>query len=657
MILICLFCCPFIHLAQNEIDSLLKVAQSNSNDTNRVKAYIQLSEIGEIIDIPSYVEPCLKICERNKNRSPKLKSFYQKAIASCYNNLGFFYDYQYGDWKKAIEYYLKALKLHQIEKDDFGEAAVLLNIGYIYLNQEQYDLAIKYSVLGVEKHRKVNNIIGEGIGLNNIGFIYKKMKEYDKANDYFLQSIKLKMATNEQSSVANTYINIGSVFLEKEVPDSAIVYYNKSLAIFEELKNKKGISNVCSSLANLYFNIGQIEIANRYGERSLKLAEELGIPLRIKGASEIMYKVYKHKNRNDLALKMYETFITMKDSISNEESRASLNKEHVKYEYSIKEANLKSEQEKKDLINRAEINHQKNIRNSFLGGIILLGLLIVFVIRSYLLKKKSNVELANKNEEISHKNHLIEEKQKEIIDSINYAYRIQKAMLTSDEYIQSYLGDNYFIFFQPKDIVSGDFYWAVNHGGYFFIATSDCTGHGVPGAFMSLLNISFLNEIVIERNVLATNEVFFEQRQQIVKALNSNDGMDSVLTRYDFANYKLSFTAANNPLWLIRNDEVISYKPDKMPVGNYIDNEKAFSVTEVDLEKGDVIYTFSDGYADQFGGPNGKKFKYKQFQELLLEIHQKPMMEQKDILSRTMKDWIGEEEQIDDILVIGIRIS
>jgi serine phosphatase RsbU (regulator of sigma subunit)/Tfp pilus assembly protein PilF len=640
------------------LDSLKNSAENNSIDSNRVKAYIALSEEGEIIDIPKYVNPCLEICQKNKKNklSKQELSFYNKAIASCYNNFGFYYDYQFGDWNRAIQYYLKAIKMHVEEKDEFGEAVVLLNIGYIYLNQNQFDLALSYSLKGVEKHRRVKNVLGEGIGLNNIGFIYKRMKNYDKANEYFLKSLTLKKRTNEYASIANTFINIGAVFLEYGKIDSAIVYYNKSLNLFEKIGNKKGIANVCANLAKLYFDIGKVELANKFGIKSLKLSEELGIPKSIKGASEIMYKIYKSKHQNVLALKMHELFIKMKDSLSNTESRESLNKEHVKYEYSIKEANLKAEQEKRDLINKAEIEHQKNVRNSFLIGFILLGLLVVIVIRSYLQKRKSNVELSLKNDEIIHQNHLIEEKQKEIIDSINYASRIQNAMLTSEEYIQSYLGDNYFIFFQPKDIVSGDFYWAVNHGGYFYMAVSDCTGHGVPGAFMSLLNISFLNEHVIEKNIIETNEVFFEQRKQIVKALNSNDGMDSVLSRFDFNAMKLSFTAANNPLWLVRENELIVYKPDKMPVGNYIDNEKEFSVTEIDLLKGDVIYTFSDGYADQFGGPNGKKFKYKQFQELLLSIHQLPMDEQSNVLKETMKHWIGNEEQIDDILVVGIRV-
>ena len=272
-------------------------------------------------------------------------------------------------------------------------------------------------------------------------------------------------------------------------------------------------------------------------------------------------------------------------------------------------------------------------------------------------------ELADSRREIAEaQKHIIEEKQKEILDSIHYAKRIQQAMLTSEDYIAEHFNAENFIFYQPKDIVSGDFYWALSHHDKFYIAAADCTGHGVPGAFMSLLNISFLNENVIERGIKNPDQILNEQRREIIKALNptgnenSKDGMDCALCAFDLKNNKLQFALANNPLWLIRAGELIEFKSDKMPVGKYEDHIKNFTLQSTEIFKGDCIYIFTDGYADQFGGDKGKKFKYKQLKELLLLNVHKPMNEQKEMLSKTINDWKDNLEQVDDILIIGVRV-
>jgi len=228
---------------------------------------------------------------------------------------------------------------------------------------------------------------------------------------------------------------------------------------------------------------------------------------------------------------------------------------------------------------------------------------------------------------------------------------------------------SFFILYKPKDIVSGDFYYALAHKSanskneMFYLAAADCTGHGVPGAFMSMLGVSSLNEAIIEKGIPQPNEILNDIRNSIIASLNpegsdeeAKDGMDCVLCAYDFEGMKLHFSAANNPLWIVRNGELLEYKPDKMPVGKYGDVLKSFTLQTVDLQKGDVVYAFTDGYADQFGGPKGKKFKYKQLEEKLLAHHQLPMDEQKKVLGEIFENWKGNLEQVDDVLVIGIKI-
>ncbi|MES2396342.1 MAG: SpoIIE family protein phosphatase, partial [Bacteroidota bacterium] len=209
-----------------------------------------------------------------------------------------------------------------------------------------------------------------------------------------------------------------------------------------------------------------------------------------------------------------------------------------------------------------------------------------------------------------------------------------------------------------------DFYWLMEKDNDLYVCTADCTGHGIPGAFMSLISMGILNEIIYSKSHLKhTDEILNELRRIIILAVNpegsaeeGKDGMDTVLCRFDLKKMELEYSAANNSFYIIRNGELLVFKPDKMPVGKHIGLEKPFTRTVVPLEKGDCIYTFSDGYVDQFGGPKGKKFQSKQLKELFLANCHKPMYMQKEILNKQLQQWKGNCEQVDDILVIGIRV-
>ncbi len=269
-----------------------------------------------------------------------------------------------------------------------------------------------------------------------------------------------------------------------------------------------------------------------------------------------------------------------------------------------------------------------------------------------------------------------------ITDSINYAGRIQKAMMVPEEYISELLPE-YFVLNKPKDIVSGDFLWLTRENNKIILAVADCTGHGVPGAFMSVLGISFIREIVNARKNIRPNEILNELRKLVISALHQTvesgeamDGMDIAVCSINLENKELQFAGANNPLYLIRDGELTIIKADKMPVGIFFKEETGFSNHEIKLEENDLIYMFSDGYSDQLGGPTGKKFMLKQFQQLLCDIHNKPMKEQKEILDKTIEAWKtgttvkyapvshftwqaekqkGSYDQIDDILVFGLK--
>jgi serine phosphatase RsbU (regulator of sigma subunit) len=254
----------------------------------------------------------------------------------------------------------------------------------------------------------------------------------------------------------------------------------------------------------------------------------------------------------------------------------------------------------------------------------------------------------------------------EIIDSISYAERIQSAMLPPETYISELLNEN-FILYKPRDIVSGDFYWIKQVNQYIVLVAADCTGHGVPGAFMSMLGMSYLNEIVQRREITQANQVLNELRKQIKFSLRqhgqrdeSKDGIDMALCVMDLKSMKIQYAGANNPLYLIKDvkgtPELKEIKADRMPLGYYQGKDISFVNHDIQLDMGDTFYMFSDGFIDQKGGKENKKFMSKKFKNLLLEIHDQPMFDQKDILDKTLLDWMGINPQMDDILVLGVRV-
>jgi len=332
--------------------------------------------------------------------------------------------------------------------------------------------------------------------------------------------------------------------------------------------------------------------------------------------------------------------------------------------------------QQKQILNEqlAKIHMQQLIMYLFIAMILLLIFLGFFIYRNYKIKKQANIILSQKNEEILKQNEEIKqqkieiEKQRdeialqkqEITDSIKYASRIQQAVLPPIKIIENLFYENFFIFNRPRDIVSGDYYFITSKGQKLIISAADCTGHGVPGAFMSLLGISFLNEIINKQEHFQADTILNQLRQNIINALNQSDdkntkdGMDMVLCIFDFEEKIVQFAGANNPLYHIRNGELIEIKGDKMPIGLY-DELKPFTKHTIELQPNDTFYMFSDGYADQFGGPEGKKFKYKRLKEMLLSIQHLQMKEQYKVIEETIDNWEKGYFQVDDMLLIGIK--
>lgn len=613
----------------------------------------------------------------------------KEGEARSLSNLAYIYDQQ-GDIPKSLEYNHKSLKIKEEIGDKDGIAYSFNNMGTIYLLQNDYKKALDYFNKAYALQNEVNNKNGAAQTLNNIGFLYFNKGNLKLALEYYEKSLAQRKLLQDKQGIAETTSNIGALYQEladqselkqdKKAQDSlnskALGYFREALAIQQISEDTKGAAISMINMAEILFEQGEFKLAEENGLLGLKLSKEIGSPNNIRHACAFLSKVYEKKGNYKGAYEMAVLLKLMSDSISNENTkRASLQKS-FQYEYDKKAAadSVRVEEERK--VVTAQLKQERTQRFALYGGIVLIAIFSGFMYHRFRITRKQKFIIEDQKVEVEkqreladsrriiaeEQHHVIEDKQKEILDSIHYAKRIQQALLTGESYIKDHFKAECFILYQPKDIVSGDFYWAVSQHDKFYIATADCTGHGVPGAFMSLLNINFLNENVIERSIKLPGKILTEQRREIIKALNpkgdenSKDGMDCVLCAFDLKNNQLDFAASNNPLWLVRNNELIEYKADKMPVGKGEDDANDFRTQTISLEKGDIIYTFTDGYADQFGGPKGKKFKYKQLEGVILTNADKPMQEQKEILSAILNEWKSEHEQVDDILVIGVRI-
>jgi serine phosphatase RsbU (regulator of sigma subunit) len=584
---------------------------------------------------------------------------------AAYNTLGSIY-LETTKYDKALEAYLKVLRISEASNNSRGLISALNNCGLLYSETKKFDLALSNLKRAIKVAEDAKDERGATSSLINLGKVYGDMGVYDSVIYYNELALKSKREANDKSGIATCLDNIGQAYLLLGKSSLAIEKINEARQLQEEIGDKRGAIISIINLGDIYSATGKKQDAIAAYQLAYDNSLKLGTTDLASKSADHLATIYSEQGDFKTAFKFHKIYASLKDSVMNEASNKNMAEQQARYETEIKDKTIallntdKALQETEIREKKAESEKRESQRNVFIVGFVLVLALAGFILVGYRQKRKTNFALAQKNE-------LIEEKNKNITDSINYAQRIQKAMLTSDVYLQKQLTD-YFILNKPKDIVSGDFYWATKtDDGKLFFFTADCTGHGVPGAFMSLIGVSLLNEIVIEKKTRATNEILNLLREEIIRSLNPDDtgadfekgvmdGMDGVLCMYDEQKMKLEFSCANNPLWIFRDGTLSIFPAEKMPIGKHQGEKRSFTKNSFDLQKGDIIYTFSDGYADQFGGPQGKKFKYKQLQELIIANAHRPLPQQKENLDIKFEEWRAGLEQVDDVLVVGIKI-
>ncbi|MGV3630324.1 MAG: tetratricopeptide repeat protein [Bacteroidota bacterium] len=575
----------------------------------------------------------------------------QAGIALYYNNLGSV-SHSRGDVHKALEYYFKGLRVAEKANKLEAKAIIYSNIGVVFDEQRDFEQALDYYGKSLQIQKKIGDKVGIATTYNNIGFSSNRLGQSDKAVYYYELARKTYEEVGDKIGIATALGNIGDIYSESGQRDKALEYLKRSLQYDLETNNQDGIAMNYINIADIYLKARHYADAESYALKALKIGREIDSPEDQESASNVLKDIYVAKGDWKNAYRMQELFSRMQDKINNQSNHKEALTLGLKHEFEKEKVKARKEHEKKMALSREEKEKQRLILYFALGILVVVILFLVLIINRFRVTQKQKAI-------IEEQKHLVEEKNREITDSITYAKRIQSAILPRPKLVREYFRDS-FILYKPKDIVAGDFYWFEVIGEYVFFAAADCTGHGVPGAMVSVVCHNALNRSVKEFSLKKPADILDKTREIVIEEFEKSDedvkdGMDISLCAMKLDGEKLQWAGAHNPLWIIRDGEMLEYKADKQPIGKYA-YAGAFTNHEIDLHAGDEIYILTDGFQDQFGGPNGKKFKASQMKSMLLANKEQSMDEKKAEIDQAFESWKNELDQVDDVCVIGVRV-
>lgn len=683
---------------RSKTDSLLQLLKTEKEDTSKCKLLSELieSETDET-KWPQYNKQLKEIATEALKKNGVNSRFFRKQLADALGNEGYLEEHL-GNAIKALELHEQSLAIHEELQDLKGIAANLNNVGIIYNNKGSTRKAIEYFQKALLINEQIKDTLGLSYAYNNLGLMNRKLGNHRLAKEYFEKSLNLRIKGKDKSGMANAINNLALLFQDKddyknaetyfikclkiqeEIGDKhglALTYNNialnykhqgnktecekyliKSLELREQLGVKRGIASSLRSIGGYYLDEKNYPLAKKHLERAYQISSELGMMEYKKSIAYTLYLLYKNLNEENKSFRYLETYISLKDSLSNLEEQKATIKLMAEIEFEKKLAVNETEHKAKLEIEKQRSEKEKTKQFLInLTGSLILSIVLIF---SYILYKR--FKLTQKQKQIiEDQKKMVDEKNHEITSSITYAKRIQHAILPNLKAISNSF-QNSFVIYKPKDIVAGDFYWMEESNDTTLIAVADCTGHGVPGALVSVICNNCLNRSVREFKLTDPGKVLDKTRELVIEEFEKSeeevkDGMDISILSINKNKNEIIWSGANNPLWILRSDSglIEEIKPDKQPIGKYTQS-KNFTSNKVSLNKGDCIYLFTDGILDQFGGPNGKKFKSNQFKVLIQSFKEIEITKQKDSIEKAFQDWKGNFEQVDDVCVIGIRI-
>ncbi len=649
-------------------DSLLYLLNHNfiKEDTNRFKFLCKIA--AKSIDS----DTILKYSEQAITLADKLD--HNPAAAYVYKGFGYLNS---GQLASALECFISAADYYKTYGNYTGMAAAYTYLSETYNQQENFDNAEFYLKIAVEIFRKEKDEIKLASALHNLGYTNYCMGQYDTALNLYSETIEIYQKLGIMKEYAFCLGNMGLVYSKKSEFQKAEDNLLIAIAILSREGDERAVTQFMIEYSAILQHKGEIKKGIATAKAGFGKAERNNFLEYERDAASRLAKLYQISGRYDSAFYYQSIFINANDSIKS----------------------LKTVQKMADLRTGFEVAKKQSEvdvleKNKLIQFIVIIGLAFILLLAIglilmyyYSLKRSRKLSAAlderrilleRQSQELKDQREELKLQKEEIISSINYAKYIQSSLLPEEEKLESLLGEH-LVLYKPKDIVSGDFYWISYIENRTVIAAADCTGHGVPGAFMSMLGTALLNEIVNKEYITHPGVILRHLRKGVINSLQQKgergeqkDGMDIALCTLDFENMKLQFAGANNPLFLIRKSDLgevgmlrcelggdyklYEIKGDLMPIG-ISDRMDNFTFHEIDIFKGDTFYLFSDGFVDQFGGPSNRKFGYRKFREQLLINNSMSLAENKVYLEKILYDWMGDNGQIDDILVIGFRIG
>jgi serine phosphatase RsbU (regulator of sigma subunit) len=703
----------------SELDSLFLELNEKKNDTLRFELLIEISQ--ELLDEADYEkaiaygQEALELSQQI-SKSPQTKKYgiiaeidANRQIAYClektdqfpdavnyfhaaltlavkhnlfdkqctiYGNLGM-YAYNIGDYPMALDYSLRQLELAKKLNNKKRMASAYNKIGITYKRQMMHDEALENLFLSRDIYLELDEKELAANGMNNIGNVYFNMKNFQLAYAYYLDELKIGIEIEEPELIADSWNCMALIFnevtfypqdslyhwfypqLEKSenrpvisMLDSSEHYFQQAIFINDSLHAIYELADCYNGLGQTYLLQGENQKAIQTYLRAFELARSNGILEKEMKASYGLFVGYRNMYDFESSLYWNENYHALKDSVFSDANSRELGRLQSRHEFEAKEAALVAEKNHERELSKAEKRTQQIILLIVCIGLLLVILLLFFLFNRFRLtqKQKKTIEL--------HKAE-VETKQKEILDSITYAKRLQHAILAKEETIKSFFPES-FLLYKPKDIVAGDFYFFETTDTHIFYAAADCTGHGVPGAMVSIVCSNALTRSIKEFGIEEPGKILDKTRELVVETFEKSgtdvkDGMDISLISKNKITGELKWAGAHNPLWIIESDQVKEIKPDKQPIGK-VENPKPFSTHTLNDCVNSILVLLTDGYADQFGGEKGKKFKAANLKELLLRCSSKPMQNQKQEINEAFENWRGNLEQIDDVCVIGVRV-
>lgn len=678
------FCVNILIFAQNKynrsIDSLQNLL-SKSHDTIKVGIHQDLC----FYYLSSSFEKGFVEIKKSLVLSKKIK--YWKGEARANDVIGSLY-VQSGDYGTGLEYKLIALKIYESKNNTKGISLICNNIGVLYFRKGDYELASKYYQRAYQIALDKNDTNSQTIYTLNIGEVYQMQGKFEKAIEYEKKSLFLSQKEAISDNTAYAYGIIGKVYEDKKEFNQAIVYYQKALDIFLKLNIGEALTEYLFYLSRTHLKLNNTQKALDLCQKSLQIAKANSEKTWEKQNYELLASIYAKNNNFENAFKYQKIYLQLRDSLVTTETEIKTAHLQTIYDSDKKQAQI-------DILTRDQAIQNDKIALRNLGLLITLiivfsiGILTIILLRNNRQKQKTNNLLLQRNEEINQQKEEIltqrdnlkelneeiltqkdeiEKINDDIIDSITYAQHIQLAILPVRDEIDNIFKEH-FILFKPRDIVSGDFYWFhhLEKENKTFLAAVDCTGHGVPGAFMSMLSNQLLYEVIISNRIYETNLILEELRVEVRRALHQSfskarDGMDISLVCIDHQNKKMQFSGAGNSLVYFQNNELFEIKGDISSIGGtQREKEKVFTAHSVDISIPTTFYLFSDGFQDQFGGERGRKFMYKHLKETFATLQTMDIKEQENELEQILSKWryqgLKPQKQIDDILIIGVKMS